>query len=259
MSFFKNRLKVKRMHFLLGLLALSVFVFVLQDWATKRKHPLSAVVVSMPAEPPGATGDVGLAIVAAARSQVGQTLTYDPAYVRLKYPLGDIPIEHGVCTDVVIRALRDALAMDLQQQVHRDMWAAFLFYPKRWGPRLPDKNIDHRRVLNLMRYFERKGFSIPVSDNPEDYLPGDIVANVTHIMIVSDKKTEQGIPLIIHNIGSGTREEKGFYPTIISKHYRLTHKGKQSRLNNGVVFAGVILLGAVVVFARKKRQNRKKS
>jgi len=254
MRFLKSRLWVKRLIILLALLALSVCVFLARDWMARRKHPVSAITVSMPAEPPGAVGDVGLAIVAAARGQVGQTVTYDPAYIRLKYPLGDIPIERGVCTDVIVRALRDALAMDLQRLVHRDMWAAFLFYPKRWGPRLPDKNIDHRRVLNLMRYFERKGFSIPVSENPEDYLPGDIIANEIHIMIVSDRKTEQGEPLIIHNIGSGAREEKGFHPNIISAHYRITHKGKQSRLNNGVVLAGVVLLGALVMLVRKRRQ-----
>ena len=107
-----------------------------------------------------------------------------------------------------------------------------------------------------MRYFERKGFSVPATGNPDDYLPGDIIANEIHIMIVSDRKTEQGEPLIIHNIGRGTREEKGFYAFTITGHYRMTHKGKQSRLNNSIVFAGVALLGAVVVwryFWKRKR------
>ena len=190
-----------------------------------------------------AAGDVGLAIVAAARSQVGKTVKYDPAYVRLKYPMGDLPIETGVCTDVIVRALRDALGMDLQQLVHKDMRSAFLLYPKRWGIRLPDKSIDHRRVLNLMKYFERKGFSVPVTDNMEDYLPGDIVANEIHIMIVSDRKTEQGIPLIIHNIGRGAREELGLNTPDITRHYRMTHKGKQSMLNNSLVVAVIVFIG----------------
>jgi len=225
-NFLRNRLRLKRMHILLALLALAVFVFPLRDWAARRIHPASAITVSMPAEPPGAAGDVGLAIVAAARSQVGKTVTYDPAYVRLKYPLGDIPIEQGVCTDVIVRALRDALSMDLQQLVHKDMWSAFLFYPKRWGFRLPDKNIDHRRVLNLMTYFERKGFSIPVSDNPGGYQPGDLVTCTVrgtrpHIMVVSDRKTPQGVPLIIHNIGRGAQEEDRLFAFPLTGHYRV--------------------------------------
>ena len=203
--------------------------------------------------------DIGLAIVQAARNQVGRTMKYDPGYVPLEYPMGDIPIETGVCTDVIIRALRDALNMDLQQLVHEDMKAAFLLYPKNRGVQLPDKSIDHRRVLNQMKYFKRKGFSVPVTDNPEDYLPGDIVACGVHIMIVSDRKNEQGVPLIIHNIGRGAREEKGLLFHDITGHYRMTHKGSLSKLNNAVVIIGVIaIIGVMAAWRRlNKKQKRK--
>ena len=174
---------------------------------------------------PAARAD-GASIVAAARRQVGKTLDYDPTYVRLPYPMGDVPIETGVCTDVVIRALRDALKMDLQQLVHRDMAAAFSEYPKNWGLKNPDPNIDHRRVPNLRKYFARMGYSLRVTEKPEDYLPGDIVTctlpgNIPHIMIVSDKKTRGGAPLAIHNIGGGAKEEDRLFDFPITGHYRV--------------------------------------
>lgn len=165
-------------------------------------------------------------IVAAARNQVGKTTIYDPAYVSLKYPGGDVPIERGVCTDVVIRAIRDSLGMDLQKLLHEDMKRAFSQYPTIWGLKKPDKNIDHRRVPNLRTYFERKGYSMGVSQNPKDYLPGDIVSstvgrNRPHIMIVSDKKTTSGESLVIHNIGSGAKEESRLFSFPITGHYRI--------------------------------------
>ncbi len=170
--------------------------------------------------------DASPPIVAAARSQVGKTLVYDSGYARLAYPMGDVPIEKGVCTDVVIRALRDALKMDLQQLVHEDMTAAFAEYPKNWGLARPDRNIDHRRVPNLQKYFARKGFSVAVSKKPEDYLPGDLVTctvngKLPHIMIVSDRKTAAGVPLTIHNIGRGTQEEDRLFDFPITGHYRV--------------------------------------
>jgi len=146
--------------------------------------------------------------------------------------------------------------MNLQQLVHEDMRASFLLYPNRRGIRLPDKSIDHRRVMNLMGYFKRKGFSIPVTGNQEGYLPGDIIANEIHIMIVSDRKDERGVPLIIHNIGGGTREEHGVSLRTIRGHYRMTHKGKQSGLSNAAVLAGVILLCGTLMMLRKVRRKR---
>lgn len=158
---------------------------------------------------------------------MGRTTLYDPAYVRLKYPGGDVSIERGVCTDVVIRALRDSLKLDLQKLVHEDMKAAFTKYPTQWGLKKPDPNIDHRRVPNLATYFERKGYSVAVSLNPGDYLPGDLVTctvggKLPHIMIVSDKTTTAGIPLVIHNIGDGAREENRLFDFPITGHYRIT-------------------------------------
>ena len=165
-------------------------------------------------------------IVTAARNQIGKTITYDPSYVALAYPGGDVPIDRGVCTDVVVRALRDSLDMDLQKLVHEDMSSAFSKYPTIWGLKKPDSNIDHRRVPNLECYFKRKGYSLSVSEKKEDYHPGDLVtctvpSNRPHIMIVSDKKSSDGIPLAIHNIGAGTREENRLFSFPITGHYRI--------------------------------------
>jgi len=164
-------------------------------------------------------------IVQAARSQIGKTTIYDPAYVGLKYPEGDVPLERGVCTDVVIRALRKGAGMDLQKLVHEDMKKAFNKYPKIWGLKKTDRNIDHRRVPNLTRYFERKGYALVVSKNKGDYLAGDLVAcsvgKRPHIMIVSDNRAKDGTPLIIHNIGSGTKEENRLFAFPITGHFRI--------------------------------------
>jgi uncharacterized protein YijF (DUF1287 family) len=166
--------------------------------------------------------------VNAARSQIGKTVRYDPSYYTLSYPNGDIPLEGGVCTDVVIRALRTSHNMDLQKLVHDDMQKAFSQYPKKWRQKGTDKNIDHRRVLNLQTYFKRKGYERPVSSNPADYLAGDIVtvtlpANLPHIMVVSDKNALMtNIPLVIHNIGAGTQEENRLFEFKMTGHYRIT-------------------------------------
>ncbi|MCF6313037.1 MAG: DUF1287 domain-containing protein [Verrucomicrobiales bacterium] len=166
-------------------------------------------------------------LVQAARSQIGVTLRYDGSYQTLEYPQGDVPIESGVCTDVVIRALRKAWKWDLQKRVHEDMKAHFSAYPKNWNLKRPDKNIDHRRVPNLKTYFKRQAFQIPISSHAKDYQPGDIVScivppHLPHIMIVSDKKTREGTPLVIHNIGLGTQEEDRLFDFKITGHYRLS-------------------------------------
>lgn len=177
-------------------------------------------------QPSAATN--GLDIVVAARSQIGVTVSYDPSYQKLDYPNGDVPRGRGVCSDVVIRALRDARGIDLQKLVHEDMKAHFVMYPSltRWLMFKPDANIDHRRVLNLERFFGRSGWSLEVTQDAECYLPGDIVTcrlggDVPHVMIVSDRKSPHGIPLVIHNIGSGTREEDCLFEYKITGHYRL--------------------------------------
>jgi len=167
-------------------------------------------------------------IVTAARAQVGVTLSYDPAYVSLAYPGGDVPREKGVCTDVVIRALRDGLSEDLQALVHEDMKANFSVYPKIWGLKTTDKNIDHRRVPNLQTYFKRRGFSLPLSTdrNPQRFQAGDIVTvmlppSLPHIMIISDRKASDGTPLVIHNVGGGAREEDFLFLYPHTGHYRV--------------------------------------
>ncbi|SHL81081.1 DUF1287 domain-containing protein [Phytopseudomonas punonensis] len=159
-----------------------------------------------------------------ARQQVGVTLSYDPAYRRIAYPGGDVPVETGVCTDVVIRALR-LQGLDLQEAVHEDMAANFSAYPKHWGLSRPDRNIDHRRVPNLMVWFKRQGMALQVSRDPKEYRSGDIVTwdlgrGQTHIGIVSDRLSATGEPLILHNIGAGTREEAILFRFAIIGHYR---------------------------------------
>lgn len=149
---------------------------------------------------------------------------YDPAYVQLTYPGGDVAGDRGVCTDVVIRALRTQ-GLDLQRAVHEDMRTNFPHYPKIWRATAADRNIDHRRVPNLRRWFERQGWQQPVSMNAADYRPGDLVTwglgrGLTHIGIVSDRKSFGGDPLILHNIARGTQEEDLLFAYPITGHYR---------------------------------------
>lgn len=172
-------------------------------------------------------------IVQAARAQIGKTLSYDGSYRALAYPNGDVPLELGVCSDVVVRALRTSLTMDLQRLVHEDMKRAFDAYPKNWGLKKPDRNIDHRRVPNLSVYFQRSGYALPVSKAPQDFRPGDLVVcvvppNLPHIMIVSDRLGPNGRPLVIHNIGAGTREEDRLFDFRITGHYRLTARADRT-------------------------------
>ena len=134
-----------------------------------------------------------------------QTVIYDPGYFSIDYPGGDVPADRGVCTDVVIRAYRK-LGIDLQKEVHEDMMANFIAYPQIWGLSQPDRNIDHRRVPNLMCYFSRYGQVKPITLTADDYLPGNIVCwdlggGVTHIGIVVNRKSADRIRyLIVHNI-----------------------------------------------------------
>ncbi len=154
------------------------------------------------------------ALADAAQAQVGVTVIYDPSYVGLDFPGGDIPRARGVCSDVVIRALRDAYGIDLQLSVNRDMKAAFSDYPKIWGLSTTDRNIDHRRVPNLETLLPRIGAAQDPSYDPGDFQPGDIVSwrlngsNLPHIGIVSDRRSADGMrPLVTHNIGRGTLSE----------------------------------------------------
>jgi uncharacterized protein len=161
----------------------------------------------------------------AALEQTTYTHSYDPAYVAIAYPGGDVPRETGVCTDVTIRAFRK-IGIDLQKEVHEDMKRNFAVYPQYWGLSSTDTNIDHRRVPNLMKYFERQGKAIAISKRKEDYLPGDVVTwnlgeGLEHIGIVTQFKSAQtGQFMIVHNIGAGARHEDVLFSWKIIGHYR---------------------------------------
>jgi uncharacterized protein YijF (DUF1287 family) len=164
--------------------------------------------------------------VKAARKQIGRTLFYDPSYQVIDYPNGDVSIDRGVCTDVIVRALRAAYNYDLQEFVHEDMEKNFSEYPQIWSLNQPDKNIDHRRVPNLQTFFQRKGWSLPLSNRLSEFKPGDIVTCIVppglpHIMIVSDRRGKDNIPFVIHNIGSGTQEEDRLLEFELTGHYRI--------------------------------------
>ena len=168
------------------------------------------------------TPRTGALLAKAAAGQVGITTLYDPSYVRLAYPNGDVPMERGVCADVVIRAFR-ALGVDLQVEIYQDMKKAFSAYPRNWGLRSTDRNIDHRRVPNLMKYFDRKGKKL----SPDGvYEPGDVVAwrlpqGLFHIGVMAEEKVPgKDRFYVIHNIGAGTRREDILHEFEIIGHYR---------------------------------------
>lgn len=187
-------------------LALATLLFLLLNW-------------SVQANP------AGQKLAQAAEGQVGVTLSYDPSYQKLAYPNGDVPMARGVCCDVIIRALRGS-GLDLQKLVHEDMKAHFGQYPANWGLKKPDSNIDHRRVPNLERWFQRAGWSLPASHVAAEYLPGDIVScrlgnGLPHIMMISNQKSAAGVPLVVHNIGAGARVEDNLFSFTLVGHYRM--------------------------------------
>lgn len=155
-----------------------------------------------------------------------QKVSYDPQYFKISYPNGDVPANKGVCTDVIIRAYRNALQVDLQKDVHEDMKANFKLYPKDWGRKTTDANIDHRRVYNLMVFFKRKGTAKPITKLADDYKPGDIVCwnlsgNTSHIGLVINQKSADGKRyLIVHNIGAGQVIEDVLFSWKIIGHYQ---------------------------------------
>ena len=190
-----------------------------------------AAVASLPAQPasrpaPRWPADGVTRVVAAAVAQTARPARYDGAYRRIPYPMGDVPADTGVCTDVVIRAWR-AAGVDLQQRVHEDMRTAFAAYPKAWGLTRPDPNIDHRRVPNLQAYFARRGVSRTIArDDASGYAPGDLVTwmlsgNLPHIGVVIDRRSADGRrPLIVHNIGRGPEVEDMLFAYLVTGHYR---------------------------------------
>ena len=172
-------------------------------------------------------------LVSAALDRTRHHVIYEGSYRKIDYPMGDVPENIGVCTDVVVRSYRK-LGLDLQQLVHEDMKANFAQYPKNWGLKRPDTNIDHRRVPNLERFFERHGQTLAITDDPKDYLPGDIVSwrlagGLPHIGIVSDKKSAKSDNyMIVHNIGLGPKLEDVLFDYRIVGHYRYLPRAKES-------------------------------
>jgi len=165
-------------------------------------------------------------VLDSAHQQVTETRSYSQNYYQISYPGGDVPRETGACTDVIIRALR-AAKIDLQKEVHEDMAADFAAYPRKWGLASTDTNIDHRRVPNLQVFFRRRGVSLPITNKPQNFLPGDIVSwdlngkGMTHIGLVSDLRShESGRYLIIHNIGGGANAEDRLFEWKITGHFR---------------------------------------
>jgi uncharacterized protein YijF (DUF1287 family) len=165
-------------------------------------------------------------LVVAAVERPSHRVQYDGAYYQIAYPNGDVPADRGACTDEVVRAYR-AVGVDLQKEVHEDMTVSFAAYPQRFGLTRPDPNIDHRRVPNLMTFFTRKGAALPVTNNPADYAPGDIVTwdlggGQTHIGIVVDVPSDEDATRyqIMHNIGAGPQIQDVLFSWQITGHYR---------------------------------------
>ena len=164
-------------------------------------------------------------IVDAAVEQTRVTIYYDPAYKRIPYPGGDVPLDRGVCTDVVVRAFRK-VGIDLQKEIHEDMQRNGAAYPRLWGLPNPDSNIDHRRVPNQMTYFRRHCEVLPNSTAAADYRSGDVVAwrltsGVLHIGIVMGSRSpSSGNRLVVHNIGAGAKLEDVLFSWTVIGHYR---------------------------------------
>jgi uncharacterized protein YijF (DUF1287 family) len=183
------------------------------------------LVLLVVAGPVAGQDDFYQRLAQAAIALTRQHVEYDPGYFSIQYPNGDVPANKGVCTDVVIRAYR-ALGIDLQREVHEDMQHHFEEYPKLWGLRRTDTNIDHRRVPNLMTFFSRKGEVMTITSSAKNYQPGDIVCwnlggAITHIgVVVNRKSADNARYLIVHNIGGGQVMADCLFDFKIIGHYR---------------------------------------
>jgi uncharacterized protein YijF (DUF1287 family) len=176
---------------------------------SRRAVLLALAALGVPRAGRAQTADFATLVALGAEARCRMPETYDPAYKVIGYPMGDVPDDRGVCADTVIRAFR-AGGADLQALVHADMKAAFAVYPKIWGLKRPDTNIDHRRVPNLETFFTRAGTAQPANTDPARYLPGDVVSwriPVPHIGIVSTLRHASGRPLMAHNVGAGSQLE----------------------------------------------------
>jgi len=171
----------------------------------------------------------------AALDRTMHNVRYDPKYVSIPYPMGDVPANTGVCTDVVIRSYR-SLGIDLQELVHEDIRQDFKSYPssKIWGLKKPDSNIDHRRVYNLQAFFERHGEALPITEDAKDYLPGDLVTwqispKMPHIGVVVDVATDDpDRHMIVHNIGQGPKIDDLLFAFPITGHYRFNPQNEEN-------------------------------
>lgn len=210
---------VSRIRKCVGYLALALVLLLAAD----MYYPAVMCALGIGAAEPSER-NAGADIVAAARSQIGVTVKYAPAYEAIECPNGDVPRVRGVCTDVLIRALRDSRGIDLQPLIYKDMkwhrWA----YPLKSIVQALDSSIVHRRVLNMECYFRRHGWTV-ASNAIGDFLPGDIVTcrvsgTLPHVMIVSDRSDASGVPLVIHNIGHGTKEDAYLLSNKIEGHFR---------------------------------------
>jgi uncharacterized protein YijF (DUF1287 family) len=165
-------------------------------------------------------------LVEAAIERTSHEVRYDATYFKIDYPNGDVPAEVGVCTDEVIRSYR-AVGVDLQKEVHEDMVANFSAYPRTWGLKKTDANIDHRRVPNLSVFFARQGAGLPITQDARDYRPGDVVTwdlggGMMHIGIVVNVASDADATRmqIVHNIGAGPKMEDVLFGWKITGHYR---------------------------------------
>lgn len=186
-----------------------------------RRILLAAVIVLAPV---AAMADFATDLAKAAEDRARHEVRYDPSYVSIPYPMGDVPANTGVCTDVVIRSLR-VMGIDLQRLVHEDMKRHFRKYPEIWGLKRPDPSIDHRRVPNLETYLKRRGMALSVTSDPQAFQPGDIVTwrlpdGRPHMGIVSTRRSGAGVPLIAHNIGWGPQVEDMLFAFRIHGHFR---------------------------------------
>lgn len=211
-----------------ALLYFYIFVVLLFSFACRRAPVGDAAPVAASEKPPVAeiASPAVKAVLESVLEQTKITTNYTQKYFVIAYPNGDVPPETGACTDVVIRAFRQA-GVDLQKEVHEDMRANFAVYPKKWSLPKPDTNIDHRRVPNLQTFFARRGKSLPVTNIEADYQPGDVVTwdldgkGMTHIGVVSNLwNGETRRYLIIHNIGGGARAEDRLFDWKVTGHFR---------------------------------------
>lgn len=189
-----------------------------------RRHWQILAILALVGTAPPAAADFATDLALAAEDRALQDVRYDPSYVSISYPMGDVPANTGVCTDVVIRSFR-AMGIDLQQLVHEDMKRNFRRYPKIWGLKRPDPNIDHRRVPNLETFLTRRGAALALTSDPAAFQPGDIVTwrlpgNLPHMGIVTTRTGASGFPLIAHNIGAGPQVEDMLFDYRMTGHFR---------------------------------------